>query len=40
MDALLLERVSLVSISLGDAAVLGFTFRSPQRAERLVLVDI
>lgn len=40
MDALLLERVSLVSISLGDAAALGFTFRSPQRVERLVLVDI
>ena len=40
MDTLRLERVSFVSISLGGAAALGFTFRSPQRVERLVLVDI
>jgi pimeloyl-ACP methyl ester carboxylesterase len=40
MDALRLERVSLVGISLGGGAALGFTFRSPQRAEMVVLVGI
>jgi pimeloyl-ACP methyl ester carboxylesterase len=39
MDALELERASLVGISLGGGAVLGFTLRSPQRVEKLVLVD-
>jgi pimeloyl-ACP methyl ester carboxylesterase len=39
MDALQLERVSLVGILRGGGAALGFTFRSPQRVERLVLVD-
>jgi pimeloyl-ACP methyl ester carboxylesterase len=39
MDALQLERVSLVGISLGGGAALGFTLRLPQRVERLVLVN-
>lgn len=39
MDDLQLERVSLVGISLGGGAALGFTFYSPRRVERLVLVD-
>ncbi|MBV9454341.1 MAG: alpha/beta fold hydrolase [Rubrobacter sp.] len=38
MDTLQLERVSLVGISLGGGAALGFTFCSPQRVG-LVLVD-
>ena len=40
MDALRLERASLGGISLGGSAALGFTFRSPQGVERLVLVDL
>jgi pimeloyl-ACP methyl ester carboxylesterase len=40
MDALRLERASLGGISLGGSAALGFTFHSPQRVERLVLVDL
>ncbi len=39
MDALQLERATLVGISLGGGAVLGFALRSPQRVEKLVLVD-
>jgi pimeloyl-ACP methyl ester carboxylesterase len=39
MDALRLERANLVGISLGGGAVLGFALRSPQRVEKLVLVD-
>ena len=39
MDALGLEKVSLVGISMGGAISLGFSLRSPQRVERLVLVD-
>jgi pimeloyl-ACP methyl ester carboxylesterase len=39
MDALQLERASLVGISMGGGVALGFALRSPQRVERLVLVD-
>ncbi len=39
MDALGLERASLVGISMGGAISLGFSLRSPQRVEKLVLVD-
>ena len=39
MDALQLQRASLVGLSLGGGAVLGFTLRSPRRVEKLVLVD-
>lgn len=39
MDTLGLERASLVGISMGGAISLGFTLRSPQRVEKLVLVD-
>lgn len=39
IDALQLQRVSLVGISLGGGAALGYTLRSPQRVERLALVD-
>lgn len=39
MEALGLEKASLVGISLGGAISLGFSLRSPQRVERLVLVD-
>jgi pimeloyl-ACP methyl ester carboxylesterase len=39
MDALGLERASLVGISMGGGAALGFALRSPQRVEKLVLVD-
>ena len=39
MDALCLERASLVGISMGGAIALGFGLRSPDRVERLVLVD-
>jgi pimeloyl-ACP methyl ester carboxylesterase len=39
MDALGLENASLVGISLGGAISLGFSLRSPQRVEKLVLVD-
>ncbi len=39
MDVLGLERVSLVGISMGGAIALGFRLRSPDRVERLVLVD-
>jgi pimeloyl-ACP methyl ester carboxylesterase len=39
MDALELERASLVGISMGGGAALGFALRSPQRVAKLVLVD-
>jgi pimeloyl-ACP methyl ester carboxylesterase len=39
MDTLGLEKVSLVGISMGGAISLGFSLGSPQRVERLVLVD-
>lgn len=39
MDALGLERASLVGISMGGAISVGFALRSPRRVERLVLVD-
>jgi pimeloyl-ACP methyl ester carboxylesterase len=39
MDALGLEKASLVGISMGGAISLGFALRSPQRVEKLVLVD-
>lgn len=39
MDALGLEKASLVGISMGGGISLGFTLESPQRVDRLVLVD-
>jgi pimeloyl-ACP methyl ester carboxylesterase len=39
MDALGLEKASLVGISMGGAISLGFSLRSPERVEKLVLVD-
>jgi pimeloyl-ACP methyl ester carboxylesterase len=39
MDALGLEKASLVGTSMGGAISLGFSLRSPQRVEKLVLVD-
>jgi pimeloyl-ACP methyl ester carboxylesterase len=39
MDALGLEKASLVGISMGGAISLGFSLRSPVRVEKLVLVD-
>ena len=39
MDGLGLEKASLVGISMGGAISLGFSLRSPQRVEKLVLVD-
>ena len=39
MDALGLKRASLVGISMGAGAALGFALRSPERIEKLVLVD-
>lgn len=39
LDALKLERASLVGISMGGGAALGFSLRSPERVEKLVLVD-
>jgi pimeloyl-ACP methyl ester carboxylesterase len=39
MDALGLEKASLVGISMGGAISLGFSLRSPHRVEKLVLVD-
>jgi pimeloyl-ACP methyl ester carboxylesterase len=39
MDALGLEKASLVGISMGGAISLGFSLHSPQRVEKLVLVD-
>jgi pimeloyl-ACP methyl ester carboxylesterase len=39
MDALGLEKASLVGISMGGAISLGFSLQSPERVEELVLVD-
>ena len=39
MDALGLEKASLIGISMGGAISLGFSLRSPKRVEKLVLVD-
>lgn len=39
MDELGLERASLVGISMGGGVSLGFALRSPERVDRLVLVD-
>ena len=39
MDALGLEKASLVGISLGEAISLGFSLHAPERVEKLVLVD-
>ena len=39
MEALGLEKASLVGISMGGAISVGFSLRSPQRVEKLVLVD-
>ncbi len=39
VDALGLERTSLVGISMGAAVALGFALRAPERIEKLVLVD-
>ena len=39
MNALGLEKANLVGISMGGAISLGFSLRSPQRVEKLVLVD-
>ena len=39
MDALGLEKAALVGISMGGAISLGFSLQSPQRVDKLVLVD-
>ena len=39
MDALGLEKVSLVGISMCGAISLGFSIHSPERVEKLVIVD-
>jgi pimeloyl-ACP methyl ester carboxylesterase len=39
MDALGIERASLVGVSMGGGIALGFALRYPQQVERLVLVD-
>jgi pimeloyl-ACP methyl ester carboxylesterase len=39
LDALGLDRVALVGISMGGGAALGFALRRPERVERLVAVD-
>lgn len=39
LDALGLEKASLVGISLGAGMALGFALRSPERVDKLVLVD-
>ena len=39
LDALGLEKASLIGISMGGAISLGFSLRWPQRVEKLVLVD-
>jgi pimeloyl-ACP methyl ester carboxylesterase len=39
MDALGLEKASLVGISMGGAISLGFALQSSQRVEKLVLID-
>lgn len=39
MKALDLEKASLVGVSMGGAISLGFSLRSPERVDKLVLVD-
>lgn len=39
MDALSLEKASLVGLSVGGASALGFALRSPLRVSKLVLAD-
>lgn len=39
LDALGLRRASLVGVSMGGAFALGFTLGTPERVDRLVLVD-
>jgi pimeloyl-ACP methyl ester carboxylesterase len=39
VDAYGLERTSLVGLSMGGAAALGYALRAPERVEKLVLVD-
>jgi pimeloyl-ACP methyl ester carboxylesterase len=39
LDALGLQRVTLIGLYMGGAFAVGFTLRSPKRVERLVLVD-
>jgi len=39
MDVLGLKKANLVGISMGGAISLGFSLRSPQRVEKLILVD-
>lgn len=39
LDALNVERASLVGISMGGGVALGFTLQRPERVEKLVLVD-
>lgn len=39
MDTLGLDRASLVGISMGGGAALGFALHSPERVDKLVLVD-
>lgn len=39
LDALDLDRVRLVGVSMGGGAALGFALRHPERVERLVAVD-
>ena len=39
MDILGLKKANLVGISMGGAISLGFSLRSPQRVEKLILVD-
>lgn len=39
MDVLELEKASLAGISMGGGIALGFTLQSPQRVDRLILVD-
>jgi len=39
LESLALERASLVGLSLGGGAALGFALRSPERVDKLVLVD-
>lgn len=39
VDALGLGRISLVGLSMGGAAALGFALRAPERVDKLVLVD-
>ncbi len=39
LDTLEMERASLVGLSMGGAAALDFSLRSPERIDRLILVD-